>query len=102
MDRQLPDKAIDLMDEATSALKMELESEPIQIDKLKREIAKLEGEIEQVLKDMFKPINVFLDEHNYKSYYARYWKDEEGDWTVDVGSHTEFFILKEVKNEISN
>ena len=44
MDRQLPDKAIDLMDEATSALKMELESEPIQIDKLKREIAKLEVE----------------------------------------------------------
>jgi len=44
VDRQLPDKAIDLMDEATSALKMELESEPIEIDKLKREIVKLEVE----------------------------------------------------------
>jgi ATP-dependent Clp protease ATP-binding subunit ClpB len=44
IDRQLPDKAIDLMDEATSALKMQLESEPVEIDKLKREIMRLEVE----------------------------------------------------------
>jgi len=49
-DRFLPDKAVDLMDEAMSALRLEMESEPEELDKLKREIQKLE--IEKVaLKD---------------------------------------------------
>ena len=43
-DRKLPDKAIDLMDEATSALKMELESQPEVLDKLEREIRRMEIE----------------------------------------------------------
>ena len=34
--RQLPDKAIDLVDEAASRLKMEIESSPVEIDELKR------------------------------------------------------------------
>ncbi len=38
-DRQLPDKAIDLMDEAASRLKMEIESLPQEIDVLQRTIA---------------------------------------------------------------
>ncbi len=45
-DRKLPDKAIDLMDEATSALKMELESQPEILDKLERKIRTLEIEKE--------------------------------------------------------
>jgi ATP-dependent Clp protease ATP-binding subunit ClpB len=40
--RQLPDKAIDLMDEAASALKMEIESVPQEIDEADRQIARLE------------------------------------------------------------
>ncbi|KAB1644449.1 AAA domain-containing protein [Pseudoclavibacter sp. CFCC 14310] len=40
-DRQLPDKAIDLMDEAASRLKMEQESSPEEIDALNRELARL-------------------------------------------------------------
>jgi ATP-dependent Clp protease ATP-binding subunit ClpB len=43
-DRFLPDKAIDLIDEAASALRLEIESEPAELDKLKREIQKLEIE----------------------------------------------------------
>jgi len=43
-DRFLPDKAVDLMDEAMSALRLEMESEPEGLDKLKREIQKLEIE----------------------------------------------------------
>jgi ATP-dependent Clp protease ATP-binding subunit ClpB len=39
--RQLPDKAIDLMDEAASRLKMEIESSPIAIDNLKRQVDRL-------------------------------------------------------------
>jgi ATP-dependent Clp protease ATP-binding subunit ClpB len=34
--RQLPDKAIDLVDEAASRLKMEIESSPVEIDELRR------------------------------------------------------------------
>ena len=43
-DRFLPDKAVDLMDEAMSALRLEIESEPTELDQLKREIQKLEIE----------------------------------------------------------
>jgi ATP-dependent Clp protease ATP-binding subunit ClpB len=42
--RQLPDKAIDLVDEAASRLKMEIESVPTPIDQLQRRIATLEVE----------------------------------------------------------
>ena len=48
-DRFLPDKAIDLMDEAASQLKMELESVPSVIDQAQREITRLQIE-EQALK----------------------------------------------------
>lgn len=43
-DRFLPDKAVDLMDEATSALRLEIESEPAELEKLKQELQKLEIE----------------------------------------------------------
>lgn len=47
-DRFLPDKAVDLMDEAASALKLEIESEPVDLENLKDQITKLEIE-KQVL-----------------------------------------------------
>jgi len=37
-DRQLPDKAIDLIDEAASLIRMQLDSRPLPIDKLEREL----------------------------------------------------------------
>ncbi len=43
-DRFLPDKAIDLIDEAASRLKMELESSPVEIDEIDRRITQLEIE----------------------------------------------------------
>ena len=43
-DRFLPDKAVDLIDEATSGLKIELESMPAELDRLKRDITRLEIE----------------------------------------------------------
>ena len=49
-DRFLPDKAVDLMDESMSALRLEVESQPEELDNLKREIQRLEIE-KQVLKD---------------------------------------------------
>jgi len=50
-DRFLPDKAVDLMDEAMSALRLEIESEPAQLENLKREIQKLEIEKESFKKE---------------------------------------------------
>ena len=47
-DRQLPDKAIDLVDEAASRLKMEIDSRPDPIDQLERRLTSLEIE-EQAL-----------------------------------------------------
>lgn len=41
-DRFLPDKAVDLIDEATSSLRMEIDSMPDELDQLKRRIAQLE------------------------------------------------------------
>jgi ATP-dependent Clp protease ATP-binding subunit ClpB len=43
-DRFLPDKAVDLMDEAASRLRMELDSMPTEIDQLERQIMQLEIE----------------------------------------------------------
>jgi ATP-dependent Clp protease ATP-binding subunit ClpB len=45
-DRFLPDKAVDLMDEAMSSLRLEIESEPEELAKIKEEIKKLEIELE--------------------------------------------------------
>jgi ATP-dependent Clp protease ATP-binding subunit ClpB len=41
-DRFLPDKAVDLIDEATSSLRMEIDSMPDELDRLQREIKRLE------------------------------------------------------------
>ncbi len=50
-DRFLPDKAIDLIDEAASALRMEIESQPEELDKLQRRIMQLEIERQALKKE---------------------------------------------------
>jgi ATP-dependent Clp protease ATP-binding subunit ClpB len=44
-DRQLPDKAIDLVDEAASRLKMEIDSSPLELDQAGRDVRQLEIEL---------------------------------------------------------
>jgi ATP-dependent Clp protease ATP-binding subunit ClpB len=44
-DRQLPDKAIDLVDEAASRLRMEIDSSPIELDEAERRVRQLEIEL---------------------------------------------------------
>jgi ATP-dependent Clp protease ATP-binding subunit ClpB len=44
-DRQLPDKAIDLVDEAASRLRMEIDSSPIELDEADRRVRQLEIEL---------------------------------------------------------
>lgn len=50
-DRFLPDKAVDLIDEATSALRMEIDSMPTELDQLKRKMMKLEIEKQALMKE---------------------------------------------------
>ncbi len=74
-DRFLPDKAVDLIDEATSTLKMEIESKPAELDRLERKIAQLEVEREAIkgekdkeskekLKELEKQISDLKEENN--------------------------------------
>jgi len=50
-DRFLPDKAIDLMDEAASMLKMEIDSMPLELDEIKRRIMQLQIEAQSLKKE---------------------------------------------------
>ncbi len=50
-ERMLPDKAIDLVDEAASRIKIEIESKPGPIDRLERKIASLEVELASIGRD---------------------------------------------------
>jgi ATP-dependent Clp protease ATP-binding subunit ClpB len=50
-DRQLPDKAIDLIDEAASRIRMEIDSKPEVMDRLERRLIQLKIEREAVKKD---------------------------------------------------
>ena len=83
--RFLPDKAVDLIDEATSSLKMEVESMPTELDQLKRHILQLEIE-QQALKkekdaaskERLNTIDKELDEKKKKfSGLETQWKKEK-------------------------
>jgi ATP-dependent Clp protease ATP-binding subunit ClpB len=80
--RFLPDKAIDLMDEAASKLRMEINSKPEELDVLDRKIMQLEIEIEAIKRenDESKLKILGLDLANLKEerneIYAR-WKSEK-------------------------
>lgn len=50
-DRQLPDKAIDLIDEAGSHIRMEMDSKPEEMDKLERRLIQLKIEREAIKKE---------------------------------------------------
>ena len=50
-DRQLPDKAIDLIDEAASKVRMEINSKPEELDELERKIMQLEIEREAIKRE---------------------------------------------------
>jgi len=50
-DRFLPDKAIDLIDEAAARLRMEITSDPVELDEIKRRIMQLEIEREALKKE---------------------------------------------------
>ena len=81
-DRFLPDKAIDLMDEAAAKLRMEINSKPEELDALDRKIMQLEIEIEAIKreKDNEKLASLKKELANFKEnregIYAK-WKSEK-------------------------
>ncbi|MGZ8622021.1 MAG: ATP-dependent chaperone ClpB [Solirubrobacterales bacterium] len=60
-DRFLPDKAIDLIDESASRLKMEIESSPVEIDEVDRRIQQLEIEKQALSKEKDKASKARLE-----------------------------------------
>ena len=61
-DRYLPDKAIDLIDEAAAELKMQIESEPTELARVKREISQLQVEKEALMMEESKKNEARLKE----------------------------------------
>lgn len=81
-DRFLPDKAIDLMDEAASKLRMEMNSKPEELDKLDRKIVQLEIEIEAIKReDDEKKLNLLKEElsnlQDDRNQLNAKWQDEK-------------------------
>lgn len=81
-DRQLPDKAIDLIDESAAKLRLELDSVPDEVDELDRKIRQLEIEREAIKKEKDEEKLSKLNEQiaNLKEEYNTYqtrWKNEK-------------------------
>lgn len=95
--RFLPDKAIDLMDEAASKLRMEINSKPEELDVLDRKIMQLEIEIEAIKREddelKLKSLNAELAnlKDDRKEIYAK-WRSEKD--VVDA--------IQTTKEEIEN
>ena len=88
--RQLPDKAIDLIDEAASRLRMELDSSPVEIDELRRSVDRLRMEesyltesdpegLDEATQDRLSKLRADLAdrEENLRALIAR-WEAEKG------------------------
>jgi ATP-dependent Clp protease ATP-binding subunit ClpB len=81
-DRFLPDKAIDLVDEAASRLRMEIDSSPVELDEADRRVRQLEIELAAMAKeskDVRKPVERELAEAKERrdELQARWSKEKE-------------------------
>jgi len=83
-DRQLPDKAIDLIDEAASRIRMEIDSKPEVMDRLDRRIVQLKIEREALKKDTDKATLKRLEnlEEELEKLEKEY-SDYEEQWTAE-------------------
>ncbi len=103
-DRFLPDKAVDLIDEATSAIRMEIDSMPDELDKLKRQVMKLEiekralaKERDEDSKERLSSIEKELAELKEKSNELElHWKNEK-DIIIKIREHKK--QIEELKSE---
>lgn len=92
-DRFLPDKAIDLIDEAAAELKMQIESEPSELAKIKREMESLQVEKEALLMEKNDRNNARIEEIK---------KEIENKNEKKKALETQFESEKQVFNDIAN
>ncbi|MBU5294631.1 ATP-dependent chaperone ClpB [Anaerosalibacter bizertensis] len=99
-DRFLPDKAIDLMDEASAMIRTEIDSMPVELDEIRRRIMQLEIEREALKKEtdedslerlekLEKELSKLKEEYEHKK---EQWKKEKEDIKK----------VKDIKEEIDN
>ena len=94
-DRQLPDKAIDLIDEAASALRMEIDSMPEELDTMKRDRMRLEIERKALEKEEDKDSKNRLQEIEKQLADLREKSDAlEGKWRNEKEKITEIHAVK--------
>lgn len=96
-ERQLPDKAIDLIDEAASKLRMEINSKPEELDELERRIMQLEIEREAIKRENDSEKIKLLDRelaelHEKRDSFKAKWQSERN--IVDA--------LQTIKKDIEN
>ncbi|MBW8056345.1 MAG: AAA family ATPase, partial [Nitrospira sp.] len=83
-DRNLPDKAIDLIDEAASRIRMEIDSKPEEMDKLDRRLIQLKIEREALKKETDEASKKRLDTlHSEIDKLAREYADLEEIWKAE-------------------
>jgi ATPases with chaperone activity, ATP-binding subunit len=94
-DRFLPDKAVDLMDEAMSSLRLDIESEPTEVEKMRKELQHLRVEYEAIKNDRdentfrrLKAINRELADLDEKS------KSLEAKWHSEKETISKIKVLK--------
>ena len=101
-DRFLPDKAIDLVDEASSAVRIEIDSMPEELDKLERQKLQLQIEL-QSLKDendeeKIQKVQKMLDDITSKAQILKeQWEKEKSSIKSEVEIKTE---IEQTKHEI--
>ncbi|MCZ2846306.1 MAG: ATP-dependent chaperone ClpB, partial [Candidatus Bathyarchaeota archaeon] len=97
-DRFLPDKAIDLMDEAASRLRIEIDSMPTEIDEIERKIIQLEIQKEALKKENAKSIKEKMEKLDEELHNLR----EESDKLKIQWNNEKNFISKinEIKKKM--
>ncbi len=86
-DRQLPDKAIDLIDEAASRIRMEMDSKPEEMDRLERRLIQLKMEREALKKEKDEASRKRLEELEQNiSKLEKEYSDFEEVWKAEKAS----------------
>jgi len=98
-DRYLPDKAIDLIDEAAAALKLEAESMPEELEDIKKEIKKLEIEKEALKKEKNNENKIKIIENKLKK-LRKEELDLEKEWYKENKLKERYNELKKRKEEL--
>ena len=95
-DRQLPDKAIDLMDEAASRIRMEIDSKPEEMDRMERRLIQLKIQREALKKEKDKESRQRLaDLETEIEALERKFSDLEEIWKSEKAAHTGVSRIKE-------